>query len=233
MRANALAVMAKAPQAGQVKTRLLPALSAEQAAELCRALITDQLEHLQTLPFADLYLAFTPAKAAPLVKHLAPPAFRLISQQGDDLGERMKRLFEHLRALGHKNIVLIGSDLPPLPWQFFEEAFAYLSLPDQRAVLGPSRDGGYYLIGLNHPVPEIFEAMTWSHDQVLEQTRARLASLKIDTLLLPLWFDIDTPEDLRRLKSHFDLDVSLAEQMKHTAALLSSWELSGRQNPAG
>jgi rSAM/selenodomain-associated transferase 1 len=162
-----------------------------------------------------------------------PPPFCLISQEGDELGERMKRLFEQLRALGHKNIVLIGSDLPPLPLQFFEEAFAYLSLPDQRAVLGPSRDGGYYLIGLNHPVPEIFEAMAWSHDQVLEQTRAKLASLRIDTLLLPLWFDVDTPEDVRRLKSQFDLDASLAERMKHTAALLSGWELSGRQDRAG
>jgi rSAM/selenodomain-associated transferase 1 len=233
MRANALAIMAKAPQAGQVKTRLLPALSAEQAAELCRALIKDQLEHLQTLTFADLYLAFTPAEAAPLVKQLAPPAFRLISQQGDDLGERIKRLFENLRALGHKNIVLIGSDLPALPFRFFDETYAYLQSPTTRAVLGPSRDGGYYLIGLNHPVPEIFEAMTWSHDQVLEQTRARLTSLKINTLLLPLWFDIDTPEDLRRLRSQVDLDASLAERMKHTAALLRRCEPSGRQDGAG
>ncbi|HYY25250.1 MAG TPA: TIGR04282 family arsenosugar biosynthesis glycosyltransferase [Candidatus Udaeobacter sp.] len=233
MRANALAIMAKAPKAGQVKTRLLPALSAKQAAELCRALIKDQLEHLQTLTVADLYLAFTPAKAAPLVKQLAPPPFRLICQEGDDLGERMKRLFEHLRALGHKNIVLIGSDLPALPSLFFDEAYAYLQSPTARAVLGPSRDGGYYLIGLNQSLPQIFEAMAWSHDQVLEQTRVKLASLRIDTLLLPLWFDIDTPDDLRRLKSQFDLDASLAKRMKHTAALLSGWELSGRQDRAG
>src|SRR5919109_4952226 len=183
MRANALAVMAKAPKAGQVKTRLLPAL-------------------------------------------------RLICQEGDDLGERMKRLFEHLRALGHKNIVLIGSDLPALPCLFFDEAYAYLQSPTARAVLGPSRDGGYYLIGLNQSVPEIFEAMAWSHDQVLEQTRVKLASLRIDTLLLPLWFDIDTPDDLRRLKSQFDLNASLAKRMKYTAALLSGWELSGRQDRA-
>jgi rSAM/selenodomain-associated transferase 1 len=225
--------MAKAPKAGQVKTRLLPALSAKQAAEVCRALIKDQLEHLQTLTVADLYLAFTPAKAAPLVKQLAPPPFRLICQEGDDLGERMKRLFEHLRALGHKNIVLIGSDLPALPCLFFDEAYAYLQSPTARAVLGPSRDGGYYLIGLNQSLPQIFEAMAWSHDQVLEQTRVKLASLRIDTLLLPLWFDIDTPDDLRRLKSQFDLDASLAKRMKYTAALLSGWELSGRQDRAG
>jgi uncharacterized protein len=219
-RANALAVMAKAPEAGQVKTRLLPALPAEQAAELCRALLVDQLEHLQDFPLADLYLAFTPSQAVPLMKRLAPPAFHLLAQEGNDLGQRMKHLFGKLEEFRHKNIVLIGADVPPLPLRFFEAAFAYLQASDKRAVLGPSRDGGYYLVGLNQSVPEIFEAMTWSHGQVLEETRARLAALKIETLLLPSWFDVDTPDDLRYLRSQFNFDLSLAERMKNTSDLL-------------
>jgi rSAM/selenodomain-associated transferase 1 len=227
MRDNALAVMAKAPKAGQVKTRLLPGLSAEQAAELARALLLDQLEHLQSLTLADLYLAFSPAEAAAAMTQLVPSSFRLIAQEGDDLGERMARLFTKLRVRGHKNIVLVGSDLPPLPLRFFDEAYAYLQSPQRRAVLGPSRDGGYVFVGLNQPVPEIFQAMRWSHDQVLAQTQAKLASLKIDTLLLPLWFDVDRLDDLRYLSWQLELDSSLAERMQRTAAWLRHWEQSG------
>ena len=216
IRADALAIMAKAPVAGQVKTRMLPALSAQGAAELARALLLDQLEHLQKLSLADLYLAFAPAEAAPLMKQLAPGAFRLISQEGEGLGEKMDCLFETLRAFGHKNIVLIGGDLPPLPFRLFEQAYVYLQAPDRRAVLGPSRDGGYYLIGLNQPLPEIFEGMTWSHDRVLAETKAKLACRSIDPLILSEWFDIDTLDNLRHLRSQL--------------ALLRRLELSERQN---
>lgn len=218
MRANALAVLAKAPVAGEVKTRLLPALSAEEAAELCRALLIDQLEHLQGLAVADLYVAFTPDEAGSLMKQLVPGGFHLFSQQGDDLGERMKRVFEHLGGLGHEQMVLIGSDLPAVPFRFFEDAYAYLQGSGKRVVLGPSRDGGYYLVGLNQPVSELFEAMTWSHGQVLAQTLERLASLEVDTLLLPSWFDVDTPDDLRYLQSV--LDPSLEATMPNTLQLL-------------
>src|SRR5256886_16293628 len=158
MRANALAVMAKAPEAGQVKTRMLPALSTEQAAELCRALLLDQLKHLQGLALADLYVAFTPTEAAPSMKQLAPPAFCLLAQEGNDLGERMKRIFENLYASGHKNIVLIGGDLPPGPLRFFVEEFTYLLDPGKRVGLGPIRAGGYYLVGFRPTGSEIFEA---------------------------------------------------------------------------
>jgi uncharacterized protein len=232
MRANALAVLAKAPVAGEVKTRLLPALSAEEAAELCRALLIDQLEHLQDLAVADLYVAFTPDEAGSLMKQLAPAGFHLFPQQGDDLGERMKRVFEHLGGLGHEQMVLIGSDLPAVPFRFFEDAYAYLQGSGKRVVLGPSRDGGYYLVGLNQPVSELFEAMTWSHGQVLAQTLERLASLEVDTLLLPSWFDVDTPDDLRYLQSQLNLNVTLSERMKETLALLRRLKLSERRDPA-
>ena len=167
------------------------------------------------------------------MKQLAPPAFCLLAQEGNDLGERMKRIFENLYASGHKNIVLIGGDLPPVPLRFFAEAFTYLQAPGKRVVLGPSRDGGYYLVGLNQMVSEIFEAVTWSHDQVLAQTRAKLAALKIDPLLLPSWFDIDTPGDLRYLQSQFNLDPSLMERMKKTLELLHRLQLGEKQNRTG
>jgi Uncharacterized protein conserved in bacteria (DUF2064) len=123
--ANALALMAKAPVAGQVKTRLLPAFTAEEAAELSRTLLVDQLKHLQEFAAADFYLAFAPGGARSLMEDLAPPCFRLLPQQGDDLGARMEAVFAWLFAAGHKNIVLIGGDLAPVPLGFFDETYGF------------------------------------------------------------------------------------------------------------
>jgi hypothetical protein len=229
-RANALAVMAKAPLAGQVKTRLLPALTAQDAAELSRFLLVDQLNHLQELDATDFYLAFAPDEARLLMKQLAPPCFCLLPQQGDDLGVRMAAIFVRLSQMGHKNIVLIGGDLPPVPLRYFAEAYAFLATPNQRVVLGPSRDGGYYLVGANQPTPEIFQGMSWSHSQVLAQTRDKLACLQIDCHLLPLWLDIDTVDDLCHLESF--LDAALEKAMKNTLPLLRRLGLHKKAGPA-
>jgi hypothetical protein len=226
MRANALAVMAKAPTAGGVKTRLVPALSFEQAAELARALLLDQLAHLQSFQAADLYLAFAPTEARALMEELAPSCYRCFPQAGDGLGLRMQAIFGKLFAGGYNRVVLIGGDLPPVPLRFFEKAYAFLQSPSQRVVLGPSRDGGYYLVGCNHSTPEIFAGMDWGHGGVLAQTLARLSSLKIDHHLLPEWFDVDTPDDLLTLNSA--LDTSLAEAMLNTSSLLPRLELKKR-----
>lgn len=216
--ANALAVMAKAPVAGQVKTRLRPALTDQQAAELSRSLLVDQLNQLQKLVNLDLYLAFAPDDAEPLMKELAPPCFRLFPQRGKDLGARMEAVFATVFATGHENVLLIGGDLPPVPVNFFEEAYGFLKAADRGVVLGPSRDGGYYLVGFNQPTPQLFERMRWSHGKVLAQTRARLASLQIDSHLLPSWMDIDTPDDLRYLQSA--LSPGLERAMPNTLKLL-------------
>jgi uncharacterized protein len=223
--ANALAVMAKAPLAGQVKTRLLPALTAQNAAELSRSLLVDQLNQLQELDATDFYLAFAPAEARLLMKELAPPCFCLLPQQGSDLGARMAAVFAKLFQIGYKNIALIGGDLPPVPLRYFDEAYAFLQSSNQRVVLGPSRDGGYYLVGCNQPTPQIFQGMSWSHSQVLAQTLDKLACLQIDCHLLPPWFDIDTVDDLHYLES--SLDVSLEKRMPNTLPLLRRLDLSG------
>ena len=225
--ANALAVMAKAPLAGQVKTRLLPVLTAQEAAELSRSLLVDQLNQLQELDATDFYLFFAPDEARLLMTELAPPCFCLLPQQGDDLGARMAAIFAKLSQMGHKSIVLIGGDLPPVPLRYFTDAYAFLDAANQCVVLGPSRDGGYYLVGCNQPAPQIFQGMSWSHNQVLAQTRDKLARLQIDYHLLPLWFDIDTPDDLRYLKSV--LDAVLEKRMSNTLPLLRRFDL--KQNP--
>lgn len=216
--ANALAVMAKAPLPGQVKARLQPFLTAEEAAALSRSLLVDQLNHLQELAATDLYLAFAPDDARCLMEKLAPSCFHLFPQLGDDLGSRMAAVFERLFQIGYKCITLIGGDLPPVPLGFFNQAYAFLESSEMRVVLGPSRDGGYYLVGSNQPTPQIFAGMSWSHSEVLKETQNRLASLRVDCCLLPPWFDIDTVDDLRYLESISD--HALKEAMPNTLPLL-------------
>jgi uncharacterized protein len=226
-RANALAVMAKAPIPGTVKSRLVPPLTATQAAELSRALLLDLLDQLQELSGAERYLCFTPDPAGVLMRAMAGAKFHLIAQRGSDLGERMAAVFTDLRTRGHRSILLIGSDLPAFPLNYLAQAFEYLAAPTARAVLGPSEDGGYYLVGLNQPVPEIFRGMTWSHERVFTQTLARLEALGIPTRQLPRWFDIDTPADLERLRH---LDETAAARMKSTLKFLRHGD--NRQRPA-
>ena len=209
-RANALAVMAKAPVPGLVKTRLAPPFTLEQAAEFYRALLLDQLEHLEALRIADLYVAFTPSDAAALVESVTPAGYRCFPQCGDDLGERMSYVFAELWRRGHRNLVLIGSDLPPVPLETLHDAFAQLSAEPNRVVLGPTLDGGYYLVGLNQPAPQIFSGMTWSHERVLAETSEKLIHLGIDFRLLPEWFDIDSVEDIARLQAISDPVVRAA-----------------------
>jgi uncharacterized protein len=223
MRANALVIMAKAPLAGQVKTRLLPTLSPERAARLAKALLVDQLNHVRQMESADLYLAFAPEEARLLMEQLAPPLFGLFPQQGPDLGARMQGVFEKLFRAGYRNIVLIGSDLVAVPLRFFDQAYRYLESCQQRVILGPSRDGGYYLIGCNQPTPELFGEMRWSHDAVLTQTLAKLEGLKIAHELLPGWLDVDTPDDVRALRTALD-SPALANAMPETANLLKDPE---------
>jgi uncharacterized protein len=224
IRANALAILAKAPIVGAVKTRLQPFLSAEEAADLARALLLDQLHHLRAIETVDLYVAFTPLQEEALMKQLVPAPFQLFLQSEGDLGARMQNIFSALFAKEYKNVVLIGADLPPVPLDYFAQAYGYLDGPEPRVVLGPSRDGGYYLVGLNRPMPAMFENMTWSHDQVFTQTVTKLADLGIETRQLPIWFDIDTPDDLQILMTEDDRqNVS----MKNTLKLLQ--HLDGRR----
>jgi uncharacterized protein len=158
----------------------------------------------------------------------------------------MQNIFATLFARGHQKIILIGGDLLPVPLGYFTRAFAYLdgkkspfhpplakgerggfAAPQQRVVLGPSQDGGYYLVGLNQRTPSMFENMSWSHDRVLAQTVAKLVALGVPSLQLPSWFDIDTPADLQSLALR--LETSHASAGKNTAQLLCRLEIGKRR----
>lgn len=211
--------MAKAPIPGAVKTRLVPPLAEEQASEFYRALLLDQLDHLTALDIADLYIAFTPSDAKGLIESFLPARYDCFAQCGGDLGARMAGVFAELRRRGYGNVVIIGSDLPPVPLATLREGFKQLAIA-RRVVLGPSRDGGYYLIGMNQPVPEIFCDMTWSHDRVLAETTGQLARLGVDFRLLAEGFDIDTTEDMERLRTIED--PATRASMKRTLAWLEA-----------
>lgn len=192
----ALIVFAKLPVAGQVKTRLASVLSPEGAARLYEAFLQDALAQYRSLGVAvRLYLA-PPVAAVP--PGLVPDGVAVCWQQGEGLGARMQRAFLETFAAGYERIVIIGTDHPTLPSAFIRLAFDALDAP--RAVsIGPSDDGGYYLLGMNEFYPQVFAGMTYSHPDVFAQTLDRVADTAATLTVLPVWYDVDTPASLARL----------------------------------
>lgn len=189
-----LALFAKAPVPGRVKTRLTPPLTPEQAAALYEAMLRDVLER-PAPDGVERAVWFTPGDARAWFADAAP-GYRLYVQEGDTLGERMREVFRRHAAEGCERIVLRGTDSPTLPDATVAGAFA--ALERVPLVLGPDRDGGYNLIGLRGPADELFE-IEMSTGRVLEQTLARAAALGLSAECLPEHHDVDTFADLERL----------------------------------
>lgn len=214
-----VAVMAKAPRAGEVKTRLCPPLSPAQAAALANALLLDAVEQVRSLEAATPAMAYAPAEARPLFEALAPD-FALVPQRGADLGARLAHVFDDLLALGVTGAIVIGSDAPTLPRAVLDAALGRIGTVD--LVLGPSADGGYYLIGLREPRPELFADIAWSTATVFEATLARARARGLRTAILPTWFDVDTGEDLDRLEASLAAAGSAAHHTRHVLAAFRS-----------
>ena len=211
---NALVIFAKSPSSGSVKTRLQGLLSAETAGRLSEAFMFDTLETALRLTGVRLFLACSPSRRDPFFQKLAR-AYRitLIDQRGRDLGERMARAFHELKRQGFRKILIIGNDLPTLPTSHLRHAFRLLDQHD--VVIGPSLDGGYYLIGISGQVPPIFDDMPWSTETVFTMTMEKILKAKLSCGLLPFWYDVDRPEDLYFLSLHLDL---LRQEGRRTAA---------------
>jgi rSAM/selenodomain-associated transferase 1 len=221
---NALVVFAKAPLPGETKTRLVPPLTFEEAAALSRALLIDQLNHLSAYNEAELFVAFAPESAAGLFGDLVPAGWSCFPQQGEDLGERMQRAIESVLAAGFTNVLLIGSDLPPVPFQTFHAAYGALNA-GRDVVLGPTADGGYYLIGMSRLIRGIFAGMVWSRADVLHATLEKLGRAGLTHELVSLWHDIDTPEDLARLSRNPGKSFP---SMENSRALLQEFRHRGK-----
>ncbi len=195
----AVAVMAKVPGWGVVKSRLHPSLTPERATDLYRCFLLDRLDAVAALPDVVPIAAFTPSEAEPLMRTLTPDGLQLVSQRGNDLGERLSNLLADLLAAGHTGAIAIDSDSPTLPMAYVSEAASVLARGAADVILGPCEDGGYYLVGLRSVEPTLFRGIPWSTDVVLTLTVARARDLGLCVHRLPPWFDVDTEPDLRRL----------------------------------
>ncbi len=196
-----LALFAKAPVAGAVKTRLCPPLLPSEAAALYEAMLRDILAQHAAAPVADLALWYSPDEAADWFRANAPPVYALAAQVGPDLGARMALLFRAHASDGYRQILLRGTDSPTLPAARIDEAF--LALENADLVLCPDRDGGYNLIGLRAPCDALFE-LVLSTASVLDATLARARALGLRASLLAPHYDVDTAADLALLRADLD-----------------------------
>lgn len=227
MSTDALIVFAKPPTPGRVKTRLTPTLSDEAAAELYAAFLKDALLQYVPLP-ADIRL-YLGARAPTVEAWTREQTDADIHyQHGPALGSRMARAFVESFAAGYERVVIIGTDHPTLPTPFIEQAFERLDTP--RAVtLGPSTDGGYYLLGMNDYFPELFHEMTYSHGEVFNETLARAHQAGAQLTVLPPWYDVDEPADLQRLTEDLaDRSPSVAPHTRAQLEALSASEAKSR-----
>ncbi len=197
----AVGLFAKWPDPGRVKTRLARETSPEFAAAIARAFLLDTLELLRDLAGCDLFVAYDPPdsqqKFAELVEGRAQQIL-LEAQSAGDLGTRLETFCQRRFDDGYESAILIGSDSPNLPAKFLRDAIQMLQSND--AVVGPTSDGGYYLIGMRRTLP-IFAGIAWSTDRVFPQTIEHLIAANVPYAVLPQWYDVDTLADLRFLET--------------------------------
>lgn len=197
----ALAIMTKVPRAGRVKTRLTPPLTPEQAAALNTCFLRDTAAAIAAAGEpAQGVGCYTPVGKEEAYATIFPADFLLIPQLEGSFGERLIAATRDLFAVGFASVCLIDSDSPTVPGTAFAEAAAILSQPNDTIVLGPSDDGGYYLIGMNQLHPEVFAGIDWSTERVFEQTQQRATEAGLTVHLLPIGFDVDNEATFRRLQ---------------------------------
>lgn len=199
MRENsAVITFIKSPEKGRVKTRLAKGVGETAALELYQCFVMDVLDMVRATPWA-LRVYYYPEKSCGRIRSWLGNNWDLFPQAGITLGDKMKNALADTFAAGYARVVLIGSDLPDLPPEIIDTAFSALNSED--AVLGPSPDGGYYLIGFTAKgfVPRIFNDIPWGTNRVLDLTLNHFADHCVLPLCLPVWRDIDTKEDLQAL----------------------------------
>ena len=198
----AIAVMAKASIAGKTKTRLVPPLTDDEAAMLNTVFLRDAADNiLSAAALANItgWMAYAPPGSEPFFRAHLPQIIGLIETVAPTLGECLLHAATTLLRAGHGAVCLINCDSPTLPVGYLVAAATALAAPGDRIVLGPSTDGGYYLIGMKRLHPGLFENIAWSTDQVFSQTLARAETLGLSVVRLPTWYDIDDGETLQLL----------------------------------
>ena len=220
----ALAVMTKAPQAGQVKTRLIPPLTPEEAAELNKSFLRDTTSTISSAAKTNSacgIAVYTPVGTESVYNDILPQDFVLLPQRGENFSERLYFAAEDLFQCGFESVCLIDSDSPTVTAKSFSKAIELLSSGGDHVVLGPSDDGGYYLIGFNKLHRELFERIDWSTDVVLHQTKRSAREIGLEVKLLPPGYDIDDAASLRRLCNELLADTAPTSIAPHTRRFLS------------
>lgn len=210
---EALVVMAKAPREGEVKTRLIGALTAAEAAAIYTNFLRDTFVLVEAVrderETAQVVLCYTPEGSEEAFENIEREGSLMLAQRGGNLGERLINCFADLFGFGFGSIVVIGADSPTLPEEILIEAFESLT-GENDVVIGPAEDEGYYLIGMRKFHAEIFNDIPWGTDRVLAATEARVSEAGLNLKLLPVWYDVDTPEELETLKRELSEDKSAA-----------------------
>lgn len=197
-----VAVFARPPRPGVAKTRLVPALGERGAATLYAAFLADVLARCASVPGLGTRVYCADDPEAPELVEVTGDLPR-VAQRGDDLGARMARALGELVGSAGRGLI-VGSDVPTLPAAHLSAAADAL-VAGAELVLGPSADGGYCLVGVSGAVPPVFDGVRWSGPHVLADTLARAREAGLRVRLLPPWYDVDTPADLRLLRAHLAL----------------------------
>lgn len=229
MKRPAILVFAKAPRPGKVKTRLLSTLSPAEAAAIHRAGLTDTLRIASAVRSAERWLlvAAGPEGAQRLARRLGLGRSWRVGVQGrGKLGTRLARWFRRVAARAPRPVIAIGADSPWMGARRLREAIAFLAHRD--VVLGPARDGGYYLIGARRWLPLLFRKIDWGTGRVLQQTRRQLRRAGIQAGLLAEDFDLDRPDDLRRAARLLLRKPQCAPALAHALARLGLLSESSR-----
>jgi rSAM/selenodomain-associated transferase 1 len=202
-----MAIMAKASIPGRAKTRLVPPLTFVEAADFNTAFLKDMAANI-TAAAGEVsirgYAAFGPPETATFFTSTLMPSIGLIEAWHTNFGDCLLTAIAAMFDRGHSAAVVLNSDSPTLPTSLLVRTARLLAGPGDRAVLGPSRDGGYYLLGLKTPHRRLFEDVAWSTEQVAQQTRARAAEIGLPVHILSEWYDVDDAPSLQLLRSELD-----------------------------
>lgn len=193
----AIIILAKLPEEGNVKTRLGPLLNVEERSEIAECFLNDTVAKSRTVP-ASVFLAYS----GDGVRKEQLSAFRVtcFEQAEGDLGARLANAVGTVARSGHSPVIVTGTDSPMISEATLVKAIDAFCDENVELVIGPSDDGGYYLIGMRSPTPELFVGVSWSTDSVYDETISIARRLGIEEIIeLPQSFDIDTPADLKRL----------------------------------
>jgi len=211
---STLLIVAKQPAPGHTKTRLCPPLTPLQAANLYDCFLRDTLDLMRKVPDVQRVIGYLPEDAQEYFRQLAPD-MGLACQRGVSLGERLDHLLKDALAGGSPRAVVMDSDSPNLPYTYLILAFERLAEAD--VVLGPTRDGGYYLIGLKQPQPHLLRQVQMSTPHVLADTLLLAKASGLSVALLPAWYDVDTITDLHQL------DHEIATNRNGIASATRNW----------